>query len=64
VTKPLTLKINSFKCIPHPLSERELCGADAAGTFKRDDFGLDAGKSFGFKMDVTLRIQVEALRAE
>jgi polyisoprenoid-binding protein YceI len=64
VTKPLTLKINSFKCIPHPLSKRELCGADAVGTFKRDEFGLDAGKSFGFKMDVTLRIQVEALRAE
>ena len=64
VTKPLALKINSFKCIPHPLFKRELCGADAAGTFKRDDFGLDSGKPYGFKMDVTLRIQVEALRAE
>ena len=64
VTKPLILKINSFKCIPHPLFKRELCGADAAGAFKRDDFGLDSGKPYGFKMDVTLRIQVEALRSE
>jgi len=64
VTKPLALKINSFKCIPHPLFKRELCGADAVGTFKRDEFGLDAGKAFGFKMEVNLRIQVEALRPE
>lgn len=64
VTKPLVLKINSFKCIPHPLLKRELCGADALGTFKRDEFGLEAGKPYGFKMDVTLRIQVEAIQGE
>ena len=27
-----------------------------------DEFGLDAGKSYGFSMEVTLRIQVEALK--
>jgi polyisoprenoid-binding protein YceI len=63
VTKPLTLKINSFKCIPHPMVKLDLCGADAQATFNRDDFGIDAGKPYGFKMDVTLRIQVEALQA-
>ena len=62
ITKPLTLKINSFKCIPHPMLKRELCGADAFGTFNRDDFGLDAGKSYGFSMEVTLLIQAEALK--
>lgn len=61
VTRALNLKINSFKCIPHPLHKRDLCGADATTTFNRDDFGLDAGKSFRFRMDVTLRIQVEAV---
>jgi polyisoprenoid-binding protein YceI len=61
VTRPMTLKINSFKCIPHPLFKRELCGADAAGSFQRDEFGLAAGKDYGFKMDVPLRIQVEAV---
>jgi polyisoprenoid-binding protein YceI len=64
VTKPLKLKINSFKCMPHPLNKREMCGADAIGTFQRDDFGIDSGKSYGFKMDVTLRIQIEALKQE
>jgi hypothetical protein len=29
---------------------------------QRDEFGLDAGKTFGFSMDLTLRIQVEALK--
>jgi len=61
VTRPLTLKLNSFKCMPHPIFKRELCGADAQGSFKRDEFGLDAGKDYGFNMDVLLRIQVEAL---
>lgn len=63
VTKPLTLKINSFKCIPHPMLKLDLCGADAQASFNRDDFGIDAGKPYGFRMDVTLRIQVEALQA-
>lgn len=62
VTKPLALKINTFKCIPHPMLNRELCGADAFATFNRDDFGLDAGKSYGFSMEVVMRIQVEALK--
>jgi polyisoprenoid-binding protein YceI len=64
VTKPVALKIVSFKCAPHPMLKREVCGADAIGTFKRDAFGLVAGKPYGFKMDVTLRIQVEAVKTE
>jgi polyisoprenoid-binding protein YceI len=63
IAKPVTLKINSLKCTVHPIVKRELCGADAVGTFNRDEFGLSAGKEYGFKMDVTLRIQVEALQA-
>jgi len=62
VTKPVTLKINSLKCIAHPVFKRDVCGADAIGTFNRDDFGLSAGKDYGFKMDVALRIQIEALQ--
>jgi len=62
VTRPLVLEIDAFKCIPHPIFKRELCGADATATFQRDAFGLDAGKDYGFSMDVDLRIQVEALR--
>lgn len=64
VTRPVNLQLALFKCIPHPMLKRELCGADALGTIKRDEFGLDAGKDYGFKMDVALRIQVEAVAAE
>ena len=61
VTRPLTLAVKSLKCIPHPMLKRDYCGADASGSFNRDDFGLAAGKDYGFKMNVDLRIQVEAV---
>jgi len=65
VTRPLVLNIVKFKCIPnHPNFKREVCGADAVGTFNRAEFGVTVGRAYGFNMDVTLRIQVEALRTE
>ncbi len=64
VTRPVTLKINLFKCVPHPLNKRDYCGADAVATIDREAFGLTAGKDYGFSMDVVLHIQVEALAAE
>jgi polyisoprenoid-binding protein YceI len=63
VTKPLDLKVKSFKCMPHPMYKHEVCGADALGTLHRDEFGIDSGKAYGFNMEVTLRIQVEAINA-
>jgi polyisoprenoid-binding protein YceI len=64
VTQPLVLTIGTFKCLPdHPLIKREVCGADAIGTFNRAEFGITVGRKYGFNMDVTLRIQVEAIRA-
>ena len=61
VTRPLTLEIASFKCMPHPMFKREVCGADASASFQRDDYGMAAGKDYGFDMTVGLRIQVEAI---
>jgi polyisoprenoid-binding protein YceI len=58
-TKPLTLKINSFKCMPNPMTKKEVCGADASATFNRSDFGITFGDAYGFKMWVKLQIQVE-----
>jgi polyisoprenoid-binding protein YceI len=60
VSKPVTLKINSFMCKDHPMKKKEFCGADASATLNREDFGVDFGKQMGFKMGVTLRIQIEA----
>jgi polyisoprenoid-binding protein YceI len=65
ITRPVALKINSFKCIPdHPIVKREVCGADAIGTFSRADFGVNAGMQYGFRQEITLRIQVEAIRQD
>ena len=64
VARPLVLELRSFRCMPHPLHGRELCGADALASFQRDDFGIDAGKDYGFDMTVSLRIQVEAVAVE
>ena len=64
VTKPVTLTIRSFKCMSHPMKKKEFCGADAVGSFSREDFGINWGKAFGFKMDVKLAIQVEAFKAD
>ena len=64
VTRPVDLQLRSFKCMPHPLNKRELCGADAVAKIQRDEFGMDAGKAYGFDMGVELQIQVEALKNE
>jgi polyisoprenoid-binding protein YceI len=63
VTKPLTLTINSFKCVTIPQDKKEHCGADASATINRADYGIAYGDKYGFKMDVKLKIQVEAVRA-
>ena len=62
VTKPLTLTVNSFKCMPHPMLKREVCGVDAVGEFDRSDFGVDYGKAYGFSMKTKLLISAEALK--
>jgi len=64
VTKPVTLKINSFKCMQNPMSKKDVCGADASGTFSRADFGVNYGQQYGFNQDVNLHIQVEGVKAE
>jgi polyisoprenoid-binding protein YceI len=61
VTRPVTLTIRSFKCMPHPMHKGEFCGADASGTINREDFGIGFGKQMGFKMDTKLAIQVETI---
>lgn len=60
VTKPVTLTLRSFKCMPHPFKKTEFCGADAVATINREDFGVSWGKNLGFKMETRLAIQVEA----
>src|SRR5262245_6278203 len=64
VSKPVTLTIDQFLCKPHPMKQKEVCGADAMATINRADWGVDWGMKYGFKMDTKIEIQVEALKAD
>lgn len=43
VTKPVTLNIERWRCMPHPQSKRDMCGGNATGVVKRSDFGMKFG---------------------
>jgi polyisoprenoid-binding protein YceI len=58
-TNPLDLEINTFRCQTNGMGRR-MCGADASGTFSRDDYGVAFGQGNGFLMYVNLEIQIEA----
>jgi polyisoprenoid-binding protein YceI len=60
VSRPVSLKLNSFKCMQHPFYKREVCGADAEGALDRADFGLKQYSEGGLGR-IFMRIQVEAL---
>jgi polyisoprenoid-binding protein YceI len=62
VTKPVTLRIDKFKCMVHPMSKKDVCGADASATFNRSDFGVSYGTQLGFNPETKLAIQVEAVK--
>ena len=64
VSKPVTLVINSFLCKPNPMTKKEVCGADASATFNRADFGINYGQQMGFRQDIKLSIEVEAVKVE
>ena len=58
ITKPVTLAITNFACMPHPMSKKDACGANATAKLKRSDFNL--GKYVPNVGDeVTLSISVE-----
>lgn len=65
VTRPVKLTIHLFRCIPHPLLKKELCGADAEGELNWSQYGMKMSRwGEGEAGKVRLRIQVEALKQE
>ncbi|HSH96749.1 MAG: YceI family protein [Methylophilaceae bacterium] len=61
VTKPVTLTLQSFFCMPHPMLKKDACGATATTKIKRTDFNM--GKYVPYVSDeVTLTIPVEAVK--
>lgn len=43
ITKPVTLKIDRWRCGPHPFSKKEMCAGNFSGSLKRTDFGMKFG---------------------
>jgi polyisoprenoid-binding protein YceI len=61
VTKPVTLTLTHFHCMPHPMLKKDACGADATALVKRTDFNM--GKNVPYVGDeVTLSLAVEAVK--
>jgi polyisoprenoid-binding protein YceI len=61
ITKPVTLAVSSFHCMPHPMVKKDACGANATTTIKRTEF--NAGKYAPYVSDdVKLTIAVEAIK--
>jgi polyisoprenoid-binding protein YceI len=61
ISKPVTLAVTSFQCMPHPMLKKDACGANATTVVKRTDFNM--GKYAPMVGDeVTVTIPVEAVK--
>jgi polyisoprenoid-binding protein YceI len=61
ISKPVTLKVESLQCMPHPMLKKDACGANASTVLKRSDFNM--GKYAPYVGDeVTITIPVEAVK--
>ena len=61
VTKPVTLKVNNFVAMPHPMLKKDAIGANASVVVKRSEF--NAGKyAPHVGDDVTISIAIEAIK--
>ena len=61
ISKPVTLTVTSFMCMPHPMLKKDACGANATAIVKRTDFNM--GKHAPYVGDeVTITLPVEAIK--
>lgn len=61
VTKPVSLTIDAFKCAPHPMMKKTVCGANAVTTIKRSEFGISKYVP-AVGDEVKIAIQIEAMK--
>ena len=61
VTKPLTLKVDRWKCGANPFSKKAMCGGNASGTIKRTDFGMKFGVP-ALGDEIKLMVEFEAYK--
>jgi len=61
ISKPQTLTVTSFMCMPHPMQKKDACGANATAVVKRSDFNM--AKHVPYVSDeITITLPVEAVK--
>ena len=61
VNKPVTLKVNHFATMPHPMLKKDAIGANASTVIKRSEF--NAGKyAPNVGDEVTITVSLEAVQ--
>ncbi len=61
VARPVSLDLTAFRCGPHPMNKKPMCGANATATIKRSEFGLSTYvPAVGDEVKIT--IEVEAVK--
>jgi polyisoprenoid-binding protein YceI len=61
VSKPVSLTVTSFVCMPHPFNKKDACGANATTKIKRSDFNM--GKYVPAVSDeVTITLGLESIK--
>jgi len=61
ITKPVSLAVTKFACGASPFSKKPMCGARAAATIKRSEWGMSNGLAIGNPADeIVLMLPVEA----
>jgi polyisoprenoid-binding protein YceI len=61
IGRPVTLRLDHFRCATHLLTRKYTCGANVLTTIQRSEFGMSKGVPF-VGDDVRITIQVEAQR--
>lgn len=63
ITRPVTLAVSNFQCLPHPELKVDVCGANATVTVKRSDFNM--GKyALLASNSVTLSLTIGAVKEQ
>jgi polyisoprenoid-binding protein YceI len=63
VSKPVSFKVTNFVCGENPFNKKPMCGAEAAATIKRSDWGMTNGLNVNNPSDdIKLLIPIEAYR--
>jgi polyisoprenoid-binding protein YceI len=62
VTRPVSLRVDQFRCAMHPLAKKPACGADASAVIRRSEFGMVKFPAPAVGDEVRIAIQIEAIR--